>query len=86
MEFHRRNTYGSNRVLHGPLVRLIHEIPNINSTIRLTDEADSCSAWTPASRSMEAAFADHTGEERHIDVVLPDAEMEVIDGENDALV
>ena len=93
MKFHRWDTNRSYRILHSPFMRLIHEVPYINCTIRFSNETHTRSARTPASWSMEASFTDHTREKRYlnywlfyIDVVLPDAEMEVVNSKNDIFV
>jgi hypothetical protein len=44
-------------------MRLIHEIPNIDGSVRFSNEADTGSTGTPASRCMEASFCDHAAEE-----------------------
>jgi hypothetical protein len=62
MKFHWRYSNGTDWILHSPFMRLIHEIPYINSTIWLTNEADTSPTRSPTTWCMEAAFAYHAWE------------------------
>jgi hypothetical protein len=59
-------------------MRLIHEIPNIDSAIGFTYETHTRSTWTPTSTSVITALCDTAAEKRYLDIVLPNTEMEII--------
>lgn len=73
MKFHWGNPHRTNRILHCPFMRLIHKIPNINSTIRLAYEYNPSPRWTPTTTCMMWTLSDHTCENRilRINIKLP---------------
>ena len=86
METHRWNSYWAHWVLHVPFVRLIHKVPNINSSIWLSYEENSGSGGTPTSTSMVAPFAHHTGKDGNLDISLPHTKVVIIDSKDDIFI
>lgn len=62
VELHGTYADRSYGVLHGPFVGLVHEVPNIDGSVGLADEANAGTTGTPASSSVEASFGHHAAE------------------------
>lgn len=62
VELHGADADGSHGVLHGPFVGLVHEVPNVDGSVGLADEANASPTGTPAASSVEASLSDHAAE------------------------
>lgn len=68
MEFHWRYSDGTYWVLDCPFMRLVHKVPNVDRSVRFSDETNSCSAGTPTACSMKAALRDQTTKNRSLNI------------------